>query len=165
MLNGTPRNMSALRWYSWQESFPSCTSNWNRAWQGASAICGMSAGCQAETTRRRDSGLVRSCSVASASWAIAPPPGGGQARHGAPRGGAAGAEAAVPARPPVPDARSALLLPAHVGVPAQEPQQLEDDRAGVHPLGGDQREALGQVVADLAAEQAACAGAGAVALG
>jgi hypothetical protein len=25
MLNGTPRNMSALRWYSWHESLPSTT--------------------------------------------------------------------------------------------------------------------------------------------
>ena len=25
ILNGTPRNTSALRWYSWQESFPSAT--------------------------------------------------------------------------------------------------------------------------------------------
>ena len=30
MLNGTPRNRSALRWYSWQLSLPSATKNWNR---------------------------------------------------------------------------------------------------------------------------------------
>ena len=27
MLNGTPRNTSAERWYSWQLSFPSATKN------------------------------------------------------------------------------------------------------------------------------------------
>src|SRR5699024_4757490 len=76
-----------------------------------------------------------------------------------------GAEVAVLVGPLVPDAHPALLQPAHIGVPAQEPQQLEDDRAGVHPLGGDQREPLRQVEADLLAEEAAGAGAGAVALG
>src|SRR5699024_5698325 len=76
-----------------------------------------------------------------------------------------GPEIAVPVGPFVPDGHVPLLQPAHVGVPAQEPQQLEDDRTGVHPLGGEQREALREVVADLLAEQAAGPGAGAVALG
>ena len=49
-----------------------------------------------------------------------------------------------------------------VGLAAQEPQQLVDDRAQVQLLGGDQRKALRQVEAHLPAEHAAGAGAGAV---
>ena len=64
--------------------------------------------------------------------------------------------------PFVPDRHAMLLQPAHVGVTAQEPQQLVDDRLGVHLLGGDQRESGRQVVAQLVAEQAAGAGAGTV---
>ena len=48
--------------------------------------------------------------------------------------------------------------------PAQEPEQLVDDRLQVQLLGGDQREALGEVEAHLMAEHRERAGAGAVAL-
>ncbi len=56
-----------------------------------------------------------------------------------------------------------VLQVLHVGVAAQEPQQLDDDRAQVQLLGGQHREALRQVEADLPAEHAQRAGAGAVA--
>ena len=59
------------------------------------------------------------------------------------------------ARPLVPDRDAALLQPARVAVAAQEPEQLEDDRAQVHLLGRDQREAFAQVEAHLVAEHAA----------
>ena len=75
------------------------------------------------------------------------------------------AQLAVLVGPLVPDRHAALLQPFHVGVAAQEPQQLQDDRLEVQFLGGEQREAAGQVEAQLAAEHRACAGAGAVALG
>src|SRR3546814_9771964 len=51
-----------------------------------------------------------------------------------------------------------------VGVPREEPQQFMDDRLEMQLLGGQQREALGEVEAHLVAEQALGAGAGAVAL-
>ena len=73
-------------------------------------------------------------------------------------------EVAVVVGPLVPDRDAALLQPAHVGVAAQEPQQLADDRAQVQPLGRDHREALGEVEAHLVAEHAAGARAGAVGL-
>ena len=75
------------------------------------------------------------------------------------------AEVAVGARPFVPDRDVALLQPARVAVAAQEPEQLEDDRAQVHLLGRDQREAFAQVEAHLVAEHALRSGAGAVGLG
>jgi hypothetical protein len=73
-------------------------------------------------------------------------------------------EVAVLVGPLVPDRDAAILQPAHVGVAAQEPHELADDRAQVQPLGRDDREALGQVEAHLVAEDAAGAGARAVAL-
>ena len=51
-----------------------------------------------------------------------------------------------------------------VGVAAQEPEQLADHRAQVDLLGGDQREAVGEVEPHLVAEHAERAGAGAVGL-
>lgn len=66
--------------------------------------------------------------------------------------------------PLVPDADAALLEPAHVGVAAQEPQQLTDDRAQVQLLRREGREALRQVEAHLVAEDAPGARAGAVGL-
>ena len=51
------------------------------------------------------------------------------------------AELAVGAGPLVPDAHAVLVQPADVGLAAQEPEQLVGDRAEVHALGGDQREA------------------------
>ena len=75
------------------------------------------------------------------------------------------AEVAVGARPLVPDRDVALLQPARVAVAAQEPEQLEDDRAQVHLLGRDEREAFAQVEAHLVAEDALRSGAGAVGLG
>ena len=50
------------------------------------------------------------------------------------------AEFALGVGPLVPDADPALLQPAHVRRPLQEPQQLDHHRPDVHLLGGDQRE-------------------------
>ena len=55
-----------------------------------------------------------------------------------------------------------LLQPAHVGVALQEPQQLVDDGLEVDLLGGEKREAAGEVEAHLPAERRQRAGAGAV---
>src|SRR6185436_10812015 len=74
------------------------------------------------------------------------------------------AELAVLVRPFVPDRHAALLQPAHVGVAAQEPEQLVEDRLHVQLLGGEQRKALAQVEAQLPAEHRLRAGAGAVGL-
>ena len=74
------------------------------------------------------------------------------------------AEVAELVGPLVPDRDAALLEPAHVGVSAQEPEQLADDRAQVQPLGRDDGEALGEVEAHLVAEHAAGAGTRAVGL-
>ena len=59
---------------------------------------------------------------------------------------------------------AALLQPAHVGVAAQEPEQLVEDRLEVQLLGGEQREAVAEVEAQLPAEHRERAGAGAVGL-
>src|SRR5438270_489314 len=73
------------------------------------------------------------------------------------------AELAVLVGPLVPDRHAALLQPAHVGVAAQEPQQLVDDRLQVQ-LGGEQREAVLEREAHLAAEHRERASPGAVRL-
>src|SRR5437867_12015817 len=64
--------------------------------------------------------------------------------------------------PLVPDADAALLQPFHVGVATQEPKQLIDDRFQVQLLRREQREALGEIEAQLAAEHRERAGAGAI---
>ncbi|MNF38376.1 hypothetical protein D3C84_193210 [compost metagenome] len=74
------------------------------------------------------------------------------------------AEVAVGVGPLVPDAHAVVLQVLDVGVALEEPQQLVDDRFQVALLGGDQREAGGQVEAHLVAEHAVGAGAGAVGL-
>jgi len=65
--------------------------------------------------------------------------------------------------PLVPDRDAVLAQVGDVGVAAQEPEQLVDDRAQVQLLGGDQRESLREVEAHLVAEDAARPGAGAIA--
>ena len=110
---------------------------------------------------RRESGLVRIGSMTSAIWSTCAAVG---RRPGPPLVAVDRAEVAGVVGPLVPDRDAALLQPAHVGVAAQEPQQLADDRAHVQLLGRDDREALGQVEAHLVAEHAARAGAGAVGL-
>src|SRR5436309_2704071 len=62
------------------------------------------------------------------------------------------------------DEHAALLQPAHIGFAAQEPQQLVDDRLQVQLLGGEQREAVLEREAHLAAEHRERAGPGAVRL-
>ncbi len=56
-------------------------------------------------------------------------------------------------RPLVPDRDAVLLQPPDVRLAAQEPQQLVRDRLEVHALRRDEREALREVEADLAAER------------
>ncbi len=74
------------------------------------------------------------------------------------------AQVAVGVRPLVPDGDAVGVQPGQVGVAAQEPQQLAEHRPGVHPLSGEQREALAQVEAQLVTKHAQRAGAGAVGL-
>ena len=71
-------------------------------------------------------------------------------------------EVAVLVGPFVPDRDLVVLQPADVGVAAQKPEQLDDDGAQVQLLGGQRREAGGEVEAHLPAEHRARAGAGAV---
>lgn len=63
-----------------------------------------------------------------------------------------------------PDVHVVLQQVANVAVAAQEPQQLHGDGLEKHPLGGDQRKPLREVVADLPAEHTGGARAGAVVL-
>ena len=72
------------------------------------------------------------------------------------------AKIAVGIGPFVPDANAVFLQIGDVGVAAQEPQQLDDDRLQVQLLGRHQRKALRQIEAHLVAEDRAGAGAGAV---
>ena len=74
------------------------------------------------------------------------------------------AKVALVVRPFVPDADAIGLEIGDIGVAVQEPDQLVDDRFQMQALGGDQREALAQVEAQLPAEQRPDAGARPVAL-
>ena len=73
-----------------------------------------------------------------------------------------GAEFAVGIRPFVPDGDALVLHPLHVGLAAQEPQQLHGHGLEMHALGGDQRKAFAEVKAHLPSKHAERAGAGAV---
>ena len=57
-----------------------------------------------------------------------------------------------------------FLKPVHIGVATQKPQQFVDDALQMHLLGGEQREAVGKVAANLVAKHAFRASAGAVVL-
>ncbi len=83
-------------------------------------------------------------------------------RPGAPLVTVDGTEIAVLVGPFVPDRHLVLVQVADIGVTLQEPQQLVQDRAQVHLLGGDQRETRGQVEAHLVAEHADGTGPGTV---
>jgi len=83
---------------------------------------------------------------------------------GAPLVAVDGPEVAGGVRPLVPDRDAVRMQPVDVGRTPQEPQQLTEDAAGVQLLGGQQREALGEVEAHLVTEDAARPGAGAVGL-
>src|SRR5690606_1331910 len=72
------------------------------------------------------------------------------------------AQLALLVGPFIPDRHPAFLQPANVGVAAQKPQQLDDDRAQVQLLGGDQRKTLRQVEPHLVSEHRAGARTGAV---
>src|SRR5262249_14455105 len=75
-----------------------------------------------------------------------------------------GAKFAVRIGPVVPDRDTVGLEVAGVGLAAEKPDQLVDDRLEMHPLGRYQRETPRQIEAHLVAEDAERAGAGAVAL-
>ena len=75
-----------------------------------------------------------------------------------------GAQVSVLVRPLVPDPNVPLLEPADVGVAAEEPQQLDDDRPQVQLLRREQRESLGEVETHLRPEAGQGAGSGAVLL-
>jgi hypothetical protein len=64
-----------------------------------------------------------------------------------------GPELAVGISPFIPDGHAVFAQVAHVGVATQEPQQLVHHGPDVHLLRGQQREAVGQREAHLAAEQ------------
>ena len=96
-----------------------------------------------------------------AIWSIVPSPSRGPA---APLIAIDRAQFAIRVGPFVPDGDAMLLQPMHIGLAAQEPEQLIDDGFQVHFLGGDQGKAVGQIEAHLMAEDGARAGAGAVAL-
>ena len=121
----------------------------------------MSATFHAETMWRRLSGLVADLLDHLRDLVDVPPVG---CRPGAPLVAVDRAEVAVGVGPLVPDRDAAVLEPLHVGVAAQEPQQLGEHRPRVHLLGRHQREALAQVEAQLVPEDRQRAGAGAVAL-
>ena len=71
---------------------------------------------------------------------------------------------AVLVGPFIPNADLALVEPADVGVAAQEPQQLGDDRTQMQLLRGEQREAIPEIEAHLGAEPRQSAGSSAVLL-
>ena len=104
-------------------------------------MSGMSATFQALTMWRRRVGVGAELVDELADLVDVPAVG---RRPGAPLVAVDGAEVAVGVGPLVPDRDAAVLEPLDVGVAAQEPQQLAEDRAGVDLLGGHQREALGR---------------------
>ena len=72
------------------------------------------------------------------------------------------AEIVVLVRPLVPDRDAILFEIFGIGAALQKPQQFVDDGFQVALLGGDQREALGEIKTHLVTEHAGGAGAGAV---
>jgi hypothetical protein len=66
--------------------------------------------------------------------------------------------------PFVPDRHAMLVQPGCIGLAAQEPKQLIDDRLQVHFLRRDQRKSRGQIEAHLVTEHGQRARAGAVRL-
>jgi hypothetical protein len=76
--------------------------------------------------------------------------------------GATEARALLGAGPVVPDRNTGGLQRRHVGLAAQKPQQLVQDRPQMQPLRGQQREPTAQIEAHLVAEDPERAGAGAV---
>src|SRR5262249_12172264 len=74
------------------------------------------------------------------------------------------AEIALRVRPLVPDGNAGVLQRTHVRVAAQQPEELVHDGAEVQLLGGDGREPRFEIEAELPAEHAPRARAGAVLL-
>ena len=72
-------------------------------------------------------------------------------------------QVAILVGPLIPYSHTVFLQIFHIGVAFEKPQQLVDNRLQMQFLGGKQRESVGEVESHLVAENAACAGAGAVA--
>ena len=72
-------------------------------------------------------------------------------------------EVAILVGPLIPYSHTVFLLIFHIGVAFEKPQQLVDNRLQMQFLGGKQWVSVGEVESHLVAENAACAGAGAVA--
>jgi len=72
------------------------------------------------------------------------------------------AQAAVFARPLVPDGAATFLQPFDIAVAAQKPQQLDNDGSQKDLFGGHQRKTFVQVKTHLVAKNAAGAGTGTV---
>ena len=120
----------------------------------------MSATFHAETISRRELGLRLISAISQRDLVVDAPV---RALPGAPLLAVDRAEIAVGVRPFVPDRDAVGLEIGDVGVAVEEPDQLVDDRLEVQPLRRDERKTLGEIEADLPAEQRAHAGAGAVA--
>ena len=73
-------------------------------------------------------------------------------------------QVALGVSPFIPDGDAVVVEPLDIGRPAQEPQQLAEDAAGMQLLGGKQRESFTQVETHLVTEHAARASASAVGL-
>ena len=91
----------------------------------------------ADTISRRESGLRRISATTLRDLVDVAAVG---RRPAAPLVAVDRAELAVGVGPLVPDRHAGRLQRAHVGLAAQEPEQLVDDRLGVHLLGRHQRE-------------------------
>ena len=72
-------------------------------------------------------------------------------------------EVTVGIGPFVPDMDAVFLQIGNIGIALQEPEQLMDDGFQMQLLGGQHREAVGQIKTHLIAEDRACPGAGAIA--
>ena len=116
---------------------------------------------QAETMRRRESGLRRISADDVRQLVDVPSV---RRRPASPLVAVDRTQLAVGAGPFVPDRDSGLLQRAHVGLAAQEPEELVDDGLRVDLLRRQQRKALGQREAHLVAEHRERAGARAVVL-
>ena len=130
MLNGTPRNTSALRWYSWRHlvHFGRIPCRHNEP-----------AGIRIAPDHFYHIGEL----------VDAPPVRG---RPTAPLVSVHRAEVSVFVSPFVPDAHSVVLEIFYVGVPGYEPQEFIDDGLEMHFLGGKERKSVREIESHLIPE-------------
>ena len=138
MLNGTPRNTSALRWYSWHES---------RARRKSHLVHFGRIPCR----HNEPAGIriapdhfyhIRELVYAPSVWG----------RPAAPLVPVHRAEVSVFISPFVPDAHAMVLEVFYVGVPCYEPQEFIDDGLEMHFLGGQKRKSVREIESHLIAE-------------